>query len=126
MSVLSNFKPFNFNEGVAYISVTTNGITFNKSVVLKLNAPQYVVLLIDTESRRIALQASTKETPNAIQFCKPNQAKITSIRWNGRDLLNTLQEMTGWNLKESSYRITGTLLRDENAILFDLNTASEL
>ena len=47
MSLLENFKTFNFNEGVPYVSVTSNGITFNKDVVMKLDYPKYVVLLID-------------------------------------------------------------------------------
>ena len=126
MSILSEFKSFNFNEGVPYISITMNGITFNKSVALKLDCPHYVVLLIDMPSNRIAIQACTEDTPNAVQFCKPNQAKVTSVRWNGKDLLNTLQEMTGWDLKEASYKVPGALLRSENAILFDLNTATKL
>ena len=33
---LSNFKTFDFSEGVPYISITSNGITFNKSVIMKM------------------------------------------------------------------------------------------
>ena len=39
MSLLENFKPFNFNEGVPYVSITINGMTFNKSVIMKLEYP---------------------------------------------------------------------------------------
>ena len=73
MSMLSGFKPFNFNEGVPYVSVTTNGVTFNKSVVMKLDYPEHVVLLIDEEGKRIAIQACGENTENAAQFYKPKK-----------------------------------------------------
>ena len=47
MTMLEGFKPFNFSEGVPYVSITNNGMTFNKSVVMKLDYPEQVVLLID-------------------------------------------------------------------------------
>lgn len=56
MSLLENFKAFNFNEGVPYVSVTSNGMTFNKSVIMKLGYPEHVLLLIDEETKRIAVQ----------------------------------------------------------------------
>ena len=104
MSMLENFKPFNFNEGVPYVSITNNGITFNKSVVIKLDYPEFVVLLIDENSKR----------------------NVISVRWNGRDLLNTIQSMMGWELGKSGFRIDGVLLKEEHAMLFDLTTASTL
>lgn len=64
MSLLENFKPFNFNEGVPYVSITINGMTFNKSVIMKLEYPEYVRLLIDEETKRIAVQPCAQDTPN--------------------------------------------------------------
>lgn len=126
MSMLSGFKPFNFNEGVPYVSVTTNGVTFNKSVVMKLDYPEHVVLLIDEEGKRIAIQACDENTDNAAPFYKPKKNDVISVRWNGRDLLNTLQAITGWNLNEKAFRVEGTLLKSERAMLFDLSKATEL
>lgn len=126
MSVLSGFKVFNFNEGVPYLSITTNGVTFNKSVVMKLDYPDYVLLLIDDRGQRIAVQACEQDTPNAVQFYKPNKRDVISVRWNGKDLLNTIQGITGWNLRETAYRVDGVLLRDERAMIFDLNSATEM
>ena len=126
MSMLSGFKPFNFNEGVPYVSVTTNGVTFNKSVVMKLDYPEYVVLLIDEEGMRIAIQACSESTANAVQFYKRKKNDVISVRWNGKDLLNTLQAIAGWNLDEKAFRIEGTLLKDERAMLFNLSEATEL
>ena len=54
---LSNFKTFDFSEGVPYISITSNGITFNKSVIMKMKYPTYVKLLINESDKQIAVQA---------------------------------------------------------------------
>ena len=126
MSMLSGFKPFNFNEGVPYVSITTNGVTFNKSVVMKLDYPEHVVLLIDEEGKRIAIQACAENTENAAQFYKPKKNDVISVRWNGKDLLNTLQTIMGWNLNEKAFRVEGTLLKSERAMLFTLSEATEL
>ena len=80
MSILSDFKPFNFNEGVPYVSVTTNGVTFNKSVVMKLDYPRHVVLLIDEEGKRIAIQACNENAENAALFYNPEKKKVISVR----------------------------------------------
>ena len=108
------------------MSITNNGMTFNKSVVMKLDYPEQVVLLIDNETRRIAIQVCTPDTPNAASFYKREKNNVISVRWNGRDLLNTIQAMMGWNLSKGGFRIEGTLLKADHAMLFDLNAAAEL
>ena len=126
MALLDNFIPFNFSEGVPYVSITANGVTFNKSVVMKLTYPAHVVLLIDAASKQIAIKKCDEDTPNATTFYKPKKSNIISVRWNGRDLLNTIEDMMGWDLTKMGYKADGILLRDENAMLFDLSKASEL
>ena len=49
-----------------------------------------------------------------------------SVRWNGRDLLNTIQNMMSWDLSLESYRVLGTLYSDEAVMLFDLTKATIL
>ena len=44
---LTNFQEFNFKEGVPYISVTNKGITFNRSVVVKMGYPEQGLMLFD-------------------------------------------------------------------------------
>lgn len=123
---LEGFVPFNFEEGVPYVSVTSNGVTFNKAVVLKLKSPSHAVLLFDDERKMMAVQACDEETPHAVQFYKAKASGVISVRWNTKDLLNTIQDMMGWDLDKMSYRIDGVLLKAENAMLFDLTRATEL
>ncbi len=126
-SLLDGFTSFNFEEGVPYVSITKNGVTFNKAVVMKLNYPEYVVLLINTSKQQIAIKSCKKNDTNSVTFYKERESsKVLSVRWNGKDLLNTLQEMTGWNLDKEAYRSNGILLKEEGAILFDLAKATLL
>ena len=125
MGALDGFSVFDFNEGFPYASITKNGITFNKGVVLKLNSPGHVVLLINATTKQFALQPCSKDTPKSAAFLKSNRKRqeVLSVRWNGKDLLNTFSEVTGWDLSKDAYRVDGKLIPEENAMIFDLNEA---
>lgn len=120
---LSKFETFDFNEGVPYVSVTNNGLTFNKSVIMKMNYPETVKLLIDAENKQIAVQTCNPEEDKAVQFYKTKANGVLSVRWNARDLINTVSRITEWNLKEKSYRINGVWHPEYSLMLFDLNDA---
>ena len=126
MQTLSGFTPFNFNEGIPYVSITPNGVTFNKAVVMKMGYPDFVLLLIDDYGKRIALLACDDSTPNAVRLYKRTKGNVFSVSWNSKDLLNTIQGITGWNLEEIAFKADGVLLREDRAMVFDLNTATEL
>ena len=127
MSMLSGFTSFNFEEGVPCVSVTKNGVTFNKAVIMKLGYPSHVILLINKEQKMIAVQKCTESTTNSTTFYKKKEnSDILSVRWNAKDLLNTIQEMMDWDLSMDSFRISGSLLEEEEAMLFDLTTAKRL
>lgn len=122
----SGFKEFDFEEGMPYVSITKNGITFNKGVVMKLGRPSRVVLLINSESKQIAIRGCDESTPRSNAFYKENDRGVVSVRWNSKDLLSTLKDMMGWNLDRESYRVEGQLLKEEDAMLFDFNNAEKL
>lgn len=126
MSMLEGFSAFDFSEGVPYASFTQNGITFNKSVTLKLGEPAYARFLINADTKQVAVQACEADEKNATVFYRPKASGALSVRWNARDLLNTLERIMGWNFKEVSYRADGILLENERAIVFDLSKASTL
>lgn len=123
---LDGFELFDFSEGVPYVSVTQNGVTFNRSVVIKLGMPDHVQLLINSASMQIAIRVCDASAKNAVAFYKPKASGIMSVRWNGRDLLNRLEDIAHWDLKQQGYRIDGTHLRDQNIMLFDLSKATAI
>lgn len=122
---LSGFKPFDFSEGVPYFSVTQNGVTFNKAVTLKLGKPEYVQLLINAETKQIALWVCSADTYRAAPFYRPKKNDVFSVRWNARDLVSTVQRLLGDELGDQGFRVDGELI-DERTMLFDLNAAKPL
>ena len=129
MSILDSFKAFDFSEGVPYVSITKNGLTFNKGVMKKLGYPQFVVLLMDKDTQRIAIQKCSSATDKSIAFYKGDKEddanKILSVRWNSRDLMSTVKAMMNWDLSVDSYRAYGEMLEEENAMIFDLSQAEK-
>ena len=127
--MFENFVPFNFSEGTPSISITKNGVTFSKGVVMKMGYPEHVQLLIDKIGQQIAVKSCNEDEENATPFCsaeKKAKGTVISIRWNQKDLLNTLSNMMGWNLKEDAFRAEGVYIDSENAVLFDLKNATPL
>ena len=120
MMDLSNFSVFDFKEGVPYVSITNNGLTFNKSVIMKMNYPEYVILLINSESKQIAVQACNESDEKAVQFYKEKANGVMSVRWNAKDLINTIARMCAWDLSQMSYRVNGVLIPEQSLMLFDL------
>ncbi len=127
MAIFDGFSSFNFDEGVPYVSFTKNGVTFNKSVIMKLNYPSNVVLLINPECKKIAIKCCDESTPNSTTFYKKKESSnVLSVRWNAKDLLHTIEEIMEWNLEMNAYRVNGIFLKEECAMMFDLSTAKIL
>ena len=118
---LSGFAVFDFSEGIPYFSVTSNGVTFNRAVTLKLGTPAFVRLLINESTRQVALQVCDESTPKAVAFYKPKTNGVLSVRWNAQDLVATFKRLMESDLQHG-FRVNGELV--ENVLMvFDLNTA---
>lgn len=127
MSIFEKFTTFNFNEGVPFVTVTKNGVAFNKGAIMKLNYPTHVLLLINAPEKQIAIKACSADDPNAIVFYNDEKkSNVLSVRWNARDLLNTIKDITGWDYSKDGYKVVGSLIPEEQAMLFDLNNAEIL
>ena len=123
---LEGFEVFDFSEGVPYASITKNGVSFNSAAIKKLGSPAFVRLLINYNTKQFAVQSCDGSTEKAVRFFKEKKSGVISVRWNGRDLLNNLSELMKWNLSLESFRVEGSLLKEMNAMVFDLNAAKRL
>lgn len=127
MSIFEGFTTFDFSEGVPYVSVTKNGVSFNKSVIMKLNRPTHVQLLINASTKQIAIKTCSPNESKAQPFYNAEKkSNNLSVRWNAKDLLNTIADITGWDYEKESYKIEGELIPEEKAMLFDFNNAEIL
>lgn len=121
---LTGFTAFDFSQGVPYFSITANGLTFNKAVTMKLGLPAYARLLINAETKQVALQACGEETPQAIPFYRPKKNGVFSIRWNSQDLLATFKDLLDSDLQHG-FRVDGKLV-ENGLMLFNLKEARPL
>ena len=121
---LSGFAVFDFSEGIPYFSVTSNGVTFNRAVTLKLGTPAFVRLLINESIRQVALQVCDESTPKAVAFYKPKTNGVLSVRWNAQDLVATFKRLMESDLQHG-FRVNGELV-ENGLMVFDLNTAKAL
>lgn len=121
--MLEGFKPITLVTGTPYISITKNGLSFNKTCVVKMNYPHDVVLMINHDRKQIAIQSCDVDDDNATPFFRKKSQKNASVRWNNSDLLRTISDFLGWDFERYSYRINGILYPDQNAMVFDLNKA---
>ena len=121
---LSGFAVFDFSEGIPYFSVTSNGVTFNRAVTLKLGTPAFVRLLINESTRQVALQVCDESTPKAVAFYKPKTNGVLSVRWNAQDLVATFKRLMESDLLHG-FRVNGELV-ENGLMVFDLNTAKAL
>ena len=121
---LSGFAVFDFSEGIPYFSVTSNGVTFNRAVTLKLGTPAFVRLLINESTRQVALQVCDESPPKAVAFYKPKTNGVLSVRWNAQDLVATFKRLMESDLQHG-FRVNGELV-ENGLMVFDLNTAKAL
>lgn len=124
--MFEGFKILNLSVGLSAMSITANGVTFNKTSILKLGKPLYVVPMINYNLRQMAIRTCNKNDEGAAQFLRNPEGKVLVVRWNNADLLQTIEAMMGWNLKEQGYKASGEHFPEENAMLFDLTKATPI
>ena len=122
---LSRFQPYLLVAGSASISFSRNGLGVSKAAVARLGNSKFVRILIDGKGKRLAIQVCEENDPMATLFSKSD--KPEGVRWNTKDLNQTILNMTGWTFdeKKQCYKVEGTYVEDEDgpALIFDLNDA---
>jgi len=123
--MLSGFKPISITTGFPTLTLTKNGVGFNKAAILKMDGPHFVRVAINAEKNMLALIACDEDDEYATSFAKDGK-KTINVRWNSRDFANTIAEMSQWDGTSRGKKVTGQYLPDENALIFDLNRAIDI
>ena len=126
MSMLQGFEVVESINGILTMSVTKNGIAFNKTVLDKLGCPEKVVALINKETKCFAIQPCDESNQGARDFYNKNRRTSYGVRWNNQDLRSTIETIMDWNVQQQGWRIKGVYSEDDNAVVFDLNKAEEV
>ncbi len=124
--MLEGFTQFTFGGVASYASITKNGITFNKVAVGKLNAAPYVLLFLNAENAQFAIKKATANEAGAIPFGDAAKKGPASVRWNSKELLRAICDMTGWDLSAfgcNGYKAFAQYDKTEGALIFNLREA---
>lgn len=121
--MLEGFKPFELMTGSAVLSVTNNGLSFNKNVINKMGRPEYIRFMINASTKQLAIQKTDENDTVGVQFVRKSSDNRNGVRYNNRDLENTIATLMEWNLSTKTYRIDGIYQEDDHAMIFNLLTA---
>lgn len=66
--MLEGFVEISILQGSSFLSVTDNGLNFNKNVVKHMQRVQSVKIFYNSSKKQIAIQKCDKDTENSIPF----------------------------------------------------------
>ena len=84
--MLTGFKPINLITGSAVLSVTNNGLGFNKNVAIKMDNPPYIRFMINDDEKQIAIQKSDGKDDSSTKFVQEGTDITNGIRYHNKDL----------------------------------------
>ena len=121
--MLTGFERVPVLKGRAFMSVTSDGINFNKNVVLRMGKAPHVNFLLNAGEKKAAIQKCEPDSPDALSFYQTVRNEKNGVRINLRDVQQTIANMMGWELSKYNYRIDGAYIEDEKAMIFALENA---
>ena len=125
MGRLDLFKPKKLVVGSPFITVTSNGITLNKSAVARLDFAEFVRILVNEDGFELAIQICDENDPNKESFVKPDKKDETQyVRWNNREFT---KQLLSWGpteeFRKTGFKVPGEYLQEEKAFLFIFSKA---
>ncbi len=122
--MLDGFEKITASSGRCFLSVTSNGLTFNKSAIARMNKPERINFFINFAQKKLAVQiCDDSADKDAVSFCQKGKEYKNGLRINNRELQQKLADLMGWDLKIKNYRIDGIFYSEDRAMIFDMNMA---
>lgn len=120
---MENWRVFKFGSAIPKISITENGVTFNKGVVGALGSPKYIQLLFDEENKLMAVKPCTDaKEKNKVAFCKNEKSK--NVRLNHTSLKKYIENMLKVDLHINIFKCNGIF--QNGVVLFDLKECKKM
>ena len=124
--LLEGFVEVPILQGSSFLSVTENGLNFNKNVVKHMQRAEYIVLLCNSDKKQLAIIKCDKNRENAIPFYRDEKNLKTGVRFNNREVQQMIATMMNWDLQTFNYRVDGFMASDRRTMIFNLNSARVL
>ena len=121
--MLEGFVEVPILQGSSFISVTSNGLNFNKNVVKHMRKAENIKIFCNSSRRQIAIKKCDKDDENAITFYRDEKNLTSGVRFNNREIQQMIATMMNWDLNAHNYRVDGFLTGDGEAMIFNLNNA---
>lgn len=121
--MLENFKVIDIHKacGDSTVSFGEKMIKFNKATPTEMHCPPFARLLINADTRQLAVQACDESDANALKFSKPDGQQYAISIYN-RPALEIVRRIMGWS-PDTSYRCRGAYFPDSKAMIYDLKKA---
>ena len=78
--MLEGFVEIPILQGSSFLSVTDNGLNFNKNVVKHMQRAESIKILCNSSKKHLAIQKCDKNTENSILFYRNEKNLTNSVR----------------------------------------------
>ena len=121
--MLTGFVKLSLLKGSAFMTVSNYRISFNKNVVARLLKPRFVTFLFNRSTNQFAIQKCDEFTDFKLPFFKDDSDLKNGVQISNRELFNFFINVMKWDLDHSNYRVDGIFNSNDQAMIFDLNSA---
>ena len=124
MSILDKFTVIDLvkTRSASVANINDNALKLNVQTAAELNYPPFVQLLINPKEKQFAIRVCKEEDPNAVAFSKPRDVQKYPIKISSAAITDLIRKMANWPA-EDSWNVPGIYFADEQAIVYDVNTA---
>ena len=124
MSILDKFTVVDLikTRSASVATISGNSLKFNRQTAEELNFPPLVQVLINPKEKQFAIRTCKEDAPNAVPFSKPEGAQKYQIKISSAAVVDMIRKMANWSA-EDNWNVPGVYFADEEAIVYDLNTA---
>lgn len=109
-------------EKQSIVTIGRNGLSFNVRTADVLHRAAFVRVLLNAETRQLAVQAAPTLGPQSTPFFRPEVFKSNRIKVNSRSMARQIRAVAGWG-EDDTWNIPGVYSAKDDAIIYDLQRA---
>ena len=122
-SILEGFEVVSLEEskGDSVMTLTTSNLKFNKATAVELGFPAYIRMLVNAQTRQVAIEPCKENTKNAVFFSKDESKQTYAIVVKMPALLTAARKLADVDESIGSISFSGTLYPKEKIIIYNLS-----
>lgn len=116
---LEGFETLELVAGKIALTISHAGVSFSQAAIIALGKPEFVKVMINSETKQMAVQVTDSSDEARTIFLKKGKKNL-AVRWNNSLLKETLSNLMKWDLKNKTYKVAGEYISSDKLLLFDL------